>query len=146
MRADRFTTGSAVAISPPTWPPASRSCPRGAVVVAAADDDLARGEAAAWRDRRVVDEAFDQPERDLAGRRRGLRDAHHVVADELDDAAGVQRGLVVRGLLTRWRSGGIKAPELRANFAWGDDDGRTLYMTARTGLYRIRLKVPGIRP
>ena len=42
--------------------------------------------------------------------------------------------------------GTIKAPELPANFAWGDDDGRTLYMTARTGLYRIRLKIPGIRP
>ena len=35
---------------------------------------------------------------------------------------------------------------LPANFAWGDEDGRTLYMTARTSLYRIRLKVPGIRP
>jgi gluconolactonase len=42
--------------------------------------------------------------------------------------------------------GTIKAPELPANFAWGDEDGRTLYMTARTGLYRIRLGVPGIRP
>jgi gluconolactonase len=42
--------------------------------------------------------------------------------------------------------GTIKAPELPANFAWGDDDGRTLYLTARTGLYRIRLKVPGVRP
>jgi gluconolactonase len=42
--------------------------------------------------------------------------------------------------------GTIKAPELPANFAWGDDDGRTLYMTARTGLYRARLKIPGIRP
>jgi gluconolactonase len=42
--------------------------------------------------------------------------------------------------------GTIEAPELPANFAWGDDDGRTLYMTARTGLYRIRLQVPGVRP
>ncbi|MCI0433694.1 MAG: SMP-30/gluconolactonase/LRE family protein [Gemmatimonadetes bacterium] len=42
--------------------------------------------------------------------------------------------------------GTIRGPELAANFAWGDDDGRTLYMTARTGLYRIRLSVPGIRP
>jgi hypothetical protein len=25
--------------------------------------------------------------------------------------------------------------------AWGDADGRTLYMTARTGLYRIRSNV-----
>jgi gluconolactonase len=42
--------------------------------------------------------------------------------------------------------GTIKAPELPANFAWGDADGRTLYMTARTGLYRIRTSIPGIRP
>jgi gluconolactonase len=40
----------------------------------------------------------------------------------------------------------IEAPETPANIAWGDDDGRTLYMTARMGLYRIRLEVPGIRP
>jgi gluconolactonase len=39
--------------------------------------------------------------------------------------------------------GTIKGPELPANFAWGDSDGRTLYMTARTGLYRIRLNIPG---
>jgi len=42
--------------------------------------------------------------------------------------------------------GTIKGPELPANFAWGDADGRTLYLTARTGVYRIRLNVPGIRP
>jgi gluconolactonase len=42
--------------------------------------------------------------------------------------------------------GTIKGPELPANFAWGDADGRTLYMTARGGLYRIGLMVPGIRP
>jgi gluconolactonase len=42
--------------------------------------------------------------------------------------------------------GTIEAPEAPANIAWGDEDGRTLYMTAITGLYRIRLEVPGIRP
>ena len=42
--------------------------------------------------------------------------------------------------------GTIEAPELPANFAWGDEDGTTLYMTARTSLYRIRLNVAGIRP
>jgi gluconolactonase len=42
--------------------------------------------------------------------------------------------------------GTIRGPELAANFAWGDADGRTLYLTARTGLYRIRLGVPGVRP
>jgi gluconolactonase len=42
--------------------------------------------------------------------------------------------------------GTIKAPEQPANFAFGDADGKTLYLTARTGLYRIRLKMAGIRP
>ena len=42
--------------------------------------------------------------------------------------------------------GTITAAETPANFAWGDEDGRTMYITARTGLYRVRLNVPGIRP
>lgn len=42
--------------------------------------------------------------------------------------------------------GTLRAPQLPANFAWGDEDGRTLYLTARTGLYRIRLNIPGVRP
>jgi gluconolactonase len=41
--------------------------------------------------------------------------------------------------------GTIELPELPANFAWGDDDGRTLYMTARTSIYRVRLEVGGVR-
>ena len=32
------------------------------------------------------------------------------------------------------------------NLAWGDADGRTLYITALTSVYRIRLRIPGIRP
>lgn len=42
--------------------------------------------------------------------------------------------------------GTIKAPEDPANLAWGDADAKTLYLTARTGLYRVRLSVAGIRP
>jgi gluconolactonase len=42
--------------------------------------------------------------------------------------------------------GTISGPERPANFAWGDLDGRTLYLAAHTGLYRIRLLVPGVRP
>lgn len=39
--------------------------------------------------------------------------------------------------------GVISPPEHVANFAWGDADRRTLYITASTGLYRIRLSLPG---
>ena len=42
--------------------------------------------------------------------------------------------------------GTIVGPEHPHNLAWGDGDGRTLYLTAQTGLYRIRLNVPGVRP
>jgi len=41
--------------------------------------------------------------------------------------------------------GKIKAPERPANMAWGDADGKTLYMTAHSGLYRVRVKVAGFR-
>src|SRR6266566_1120172 len=42
--------------------------------------------------------------------------------------------------------GTIIGPKYPHNFAWGDEDGKTLYLCARSGLYRIRLNVPGIRP
>ncbi len=38
--------------------------------------------------------------------------------------------------------GTIKPPETPANCGWGDD-GKSLYMTSRTGLYRIKLSVAG---
>jgi gluconolactonase len=37
-------------------------------------------------------------------------------------------------------------PEEQHNLAWGDDDGRTLYMTALSGVYRIHTKIAGVRP
>ena len=42
--------------------------------------------------------------------------------------------------------GTLKTPRLAANFAWGGADGRTLYLTARSTLYRLPLLVAGIRP
>lgn len=39
--------------------------------------------------------------------------------------------------------GTIKLPRLPANFAFGGVDGRTLYLTARSALYRMRLEVAG---
>jgi gluconolactonase len=41
--------------------------------------------------------------------------------------------------------GKIKPPETPANLAWGED-GKVLYITARTGIYRIRLAVAGQKP
>jgi gluconolactonase len=39
----------------------------------------------------------------------------------------------------------IKVPERVSNVAWGDSDGKTLYITASTSLYRISLSIPGVR-
>lgn len=39
----------------------------------------------------------------------------------------------------------ILVPTMPANLTFGEDDGKTLFMTAPSGLYRIRLKIPGIR-
>ena len=42
--------------------------------------------------------------------------------------------------------GTLHLPEAPHNLAWGDHDGRTLYVTALTSVYRIRLQTPGVRP
>jgi len=42
--------------------------------------------------------------------------------------------------------GRVQAAEIPANCAWGEADGKTLYMTARTGLYRVKTIVGGVRP
>lgn len=40
----------------------------------------------------------------------------------------------------------ILVPETTANLAWGDDDARTVYIAADTGLYRIRCRTTGFAP
>jgi gluconolactonase len=39
--------------------------------------------------------------------------------------------------------GVIRTPLEPANVAWGDADGKTLYLTARNALYRVRLSIEG---
>jgi gluconolactonase len=39
--------------------------------------------------------------------------------------------------------GKIVTPERPANMAWGDEDGKTLYLTAHTSLYKIRIATGG---
>jgi gluconolactonase len=40
----------------------------------------------------------------------------------------------------------LKLPEDPHNLAWGDEDAKTLYITALTTVYRIRTSIAGIRP
>jgi gluconolactonase len=41
--------------------------------------------------------------------------------------------------------GTIKVPEVVSNVAWGDKDGKTLYITGSTSIYRIKLTATGVR-
>lgn len=40
----------------------------------------------------------------------------------------------------------IGCPEVPANLCWGDEDGKALYITARTGVYKVRLDAHGTLP
>lgn len=40
----------------------------------------------------------------------------------------------------------VVAPQAPANCTFGDDDGKTLYITARTGLYKVSVAIAGILP
>jgi gluconolactonase len=42
--------------------------------------------------------------------------------------------------------GTIIAPKHVHNMAWGGEDGKTLYLCARSGLYRMPLNIAGVRP
>jgi len=41
--------------------------------------------------------------------------------------------------------GTVKVPEVVSNVAWGDKDGKTLYITGSTSIYRIKVSVEGDR-
>jgi gluconolactonase len=41
--------------------------------------------------------------------------------------------------------GTILTPEFVANVCFGDPDNKTLYVAARTGVYKIRVNIPGVR-
>jgi gluconolactonase len=40
----------------------------------------------------------------------------------------------------------IPVPEVASNLTWGDKDGKTLYITASTSIYSIRLNIAGVMP
>jgi gluconolactonase len=97
--------------------------------------------------------AYDVNADDTVGNGRMLIDVHD------DPLPGITDGLKVdvKGNLWETGPGGIlivspegkhlgtiRLPELGANVEFGDADRKTLYIAARTSLYRIRLNVAGI--
>jgi sugar lactone lactonase YvrE len=42
--------------------------------------------------------------------------------------------------------GVVSVPEQPANVCWGDEDGKSLYITAKKSVYRLRVAVPGFAP
>jgi gluconolactonase len=74
-------------------------------------------------------------------------------ADAIDGVKVDERGNVyVSGPGGLWivspegkRLGQIVPPEHPHNLAWGGADRKSLYLTAQTGLYRLRLNVAGAR-
>src|SRR5260370_14953288 len=85
----------------------------------------------------------------------GFYDATQTPAEGLPDGLKIDRlgNLYCTGPGGIWvfspegqHLGVIELPEMPANFAWCDEEGKTLYITARTGLYRIKLNIKGIRP
>lgn len=83
-----------------------------------------------------------------------------VWAETVGEGAGVPDGMKIdqQGNLYSCGPGGIhlfdaggtclgviQMPEHTANFAWGDDNLRSLYITASSSLYRLRVRVPGLR-
>jgi gluconolactonase len=90
----------------------------------------------------------------------GTLDAGRVFADMKGTKPGVPDGMAIdeRGNIYCTGSGGvqvyapsgkrlgtIETPEIAANCTFGGADGKMLYITARKGLYRIRLGIPGLR-
>jgi gluconolactonase len=41
--------------------------------------------------------------------------------------------------------GSLRTPEVPANCAFGGSDNRTLFLTARTSVYTVRVKTPGVK-
>jgi gluconolactonase len=103
-----------------------------------------------WDEKKKVVMRYDVTADGLVGGGRVFFDMTNAAGEEaLDgvkiDAAG---NLYVSGPGGLWiigadgvHLGTLKLPELAANLAWGDADGKTLYLTARTGLYRLRTSI-----
>lgn len=96
--------------------------------------------------------AYDIPAEGAPGKPRVLRDFTDDPAEGSPDGLKVDRegNVYVAGpggvcVLSRDGRllGRIQLPESASNMAWGGPDGKTLYVTAQTSLYRVSLNIRG---
>lgn len=89
-----------------------------------------------------------------------LTDSQMFIDMSADKTPGITDGMKVDTKGNVWESGDggiwiispegkhlgtIFSPELVANLAFGDADNKTLYVAARTSIYKIRVNTPGLR-
>ena len=108
-----------------------------------------------WDPERKVVMAYDVDEAGDVSNGRVLHDMTDAAGEDAIDGIKVD----VEGNLYVCGPGGIwllspagehlstlRLPEAPHNLAWGDEDARTLYVTAETSVYRMRMTNAGLRP
>jgi len=83
---------------------------------------------------------------DLSGDKKALQRYEGIKVDQKAEAYSTGPAGVWMMAPDGQHVGTLLASELPANLGLGDSDCKTLSLTARTGLYRIRMKIPGIMP
>jgi len=108
-----------------------------------------------WDDRKKVIMRYDSHDDGTVSNGRVFFDMTGASGEDALDGMKVdQRGnLYVSGPGGLWilspegeHLGTIIGPKHPHNMAWGEEDGKTLYLCAQSGLYKMRLNIPGIRP
>ena len=108
-----------------------------------------------WDDKRKVVMRYDVAATGTASNGRVFFDMTEAPGEDALDGIKVDQNgnLYVSGPGGLWilspegkHLGTIVPPMHPHNIAWGDADGKTLYMTAQSALYRMRLNIPGVRP
>ncbi len=137
-----------------------RVSPAGAIQLLAADFERPNGLAFSPDESILyIDDSYHRHVRAFDVRADGTLSNSRVIADMDHPQPGspdgmkidVEGHLYVTGATGVWvfepdgtLLGVVVTPERPANCAWGDEDRLSLYITARTSLYRIRVKVPGL--
>ncbi len=90
------------------------------------------------RNSRIVDEMLYGPAGELDGVPDGLK------LDESGNIFSTGPGGIWIWDASEQLLGVLELPELPANLGWGGSDRRTMYITARTSVYSLRVNTPGI--